>query len=172
MSFTPSSHVINDVLGGVPVSVTYCDRYHCTRVFTGDTAGDPLDLSVSGVKQGGLILRAGGHSYLQDSGAPLSPDDPAFPYLAHDAVVQTWGEWRRAHPDTDVYLGTEASNPAPPPTPAPPTAGTKPKPEPPSLLSLWLAPAVYVGAVPLGIGCVTLLLHVLLAYVLGPRRPR
>ena len=86
--------------------------------------------------------------------------------------MQSWGEWRRAHPDTDVYLGTEESKPVPPPTPAPPTADAEPKPEPPSLLSLWLAPALYVGALPLGIGCATLLLHVLLAYVLGPRRPQ
>lgn len=167
MSYNPSYHVINDTLGGVPVSITHCDVYHCTRVFTDGTPGKPLDLGLRGVKQGGLILRTGGHSYHQDSAEPLNPDDPPFPYDGHEAALLTWGEWRHDHPDTDVFPGPAASEPAPPPAPAPDADSRPLSPDPPPE---WLASALDFGAAPVGIACVTLLLHVLLAWLLGPAR--
>ena len=33
LSLGAKSHIVNDVVGGVPVSVTYCDIYTCTRLF-------------------------------------------------------------------------------------------------------------------------------------------
>ncbi len=174
LSHSGASHVVNDVLGDVPVSVTYCDLYHCTRIYTGGTPDEPLDLAVGGVKQGGLILRAGGHAYRQDSGAPLDPNDPPFPYDLHAGALQTWGEWRHAHPDTDVYLGAAGTEPKPEAVAVPePPSGTEPKAVkavPPDGVAELLASALYVGAAPLLIGCATLLLHVLLAYHLAPRR--
>ena len=79
MSFSAPSHVINDVLGGVPVSVTFCDRYHCTRVFTGDTPGEPLELGVDGVKQGGLDPEGGGTLLSPGLGRAAEAGRPALP---------------------------------------------------------------------------------------------
>jgi Protein of unknown function (DUF3179) len=104
LSQGPRSHVVNDVLGGVPVSVTHCDVYQCTRVFTGQGA-DPLALRQGGLHRGGMLLRWGGLPYSQETQAPLYPKSPAFPYRPHPYEATTWGAWRRAHPDTDVYLG-------------------------------------------------------------------
>jgi hypothetical protein len=42
---------------------------------------------------------------VKDGGEP-------FPYPTHPLVRRTWGEWRREHPDTDLYLG-----PGPPAAP-------------------------------------------------------
>jgi hypothetical protein len=169
MSHDPHYHVINDILGGVTVSVTHCDVYHCTRVFTGGKKCGPLKLGVGGVKQGGLILRAAGHSYRQDTAAPLSLDDPPFPYDAREETLQTWGEWRQAHPDTDVYLGPEDAEPEPAPPPPPDAEPGPVSPDPPPA---WVASVLDVGAAPAGIACAALLLHVLLARLLGPARPR
>jgi hypothetical protein len=98
------SHVVNDVLGGVPVSVTHCPFYQCTRVFTGEGA-DPLALRQGGLIWGGMLLRWDGRAYRQETQEPLNPKAPAFPYPKYPNELTTWGAWRRAHPDTDVYLG-------------------------------------------------------------------
>jgi len=105
-------HVVNDVLGGVPVSVTHCNIYHCTRVFTGGPAGEPLDLSQGGVKDEGMVLRSGGHSYRQDTGESQDPGGSPLRYASLPWEETTWGEWRQAHPDTDVYTGESALTPA------------------------------------------------------------
>src|SRR5438105_7303951 len=44
----PMHHVVNDVLGADPVTVTYSDRADCVRVFTGPAAGRPLDFGLGG----------------------------------------------------------------------------------------------------------------------------
>jgi hypothetical protein len=104
-----ATHVVNDMLGGVPVSVTYCNMHRCARAFSDDEANQPLELAQGGLVTGSMVLRASGHRYRQDSGEPLDPDAPPFPYVAYPAEVTTWGEWRREHPDTDVYLGFGAA---------------------------------------------------------------
>lgn len=101
----PASHIVNDVLGGTAVSVTYCDQRDCACVFAGEGA-EPLDLRQGGLQAGQMTLRAAGVRYGQES---LSPEDaegaPPFPYVAHAFERTTWGAWRGAHPGTEVYLG-------------------------------------------------------------------
>src|SRR5262245_54789227 len=43
-----TQHVINDVLADTPVTVTYCDRTDCVRVYTADTPGAPLAIDLGG----------------------------------------------------------------------------------------------------------------------------
>lgn len=102
---TAESHIVNDVLDGVPVSVTYCDIYRCTRVFTGGPPGEPLDLSQGGLTDGGMVLKSGSHTYRQDSGEALEPGGSPLRYGSLPCEETTWGAWRHAHPDTDVYTG-------------------------------------------------------------------
>jgi hypothetical protein len=111
------AHVVNDLLGDSPLTVTYCDRNDCVRVFTGPP-GQPLDLVVGGWDNRedgrGLVLRVGAAYYRQATGAPPNGTTATpFPYAAADFERTTWGRWRAAHPDTDVYVG-------PDPTTAPP----------------------------------------------------
>jgi hypothetical protein len=108
LASAPRAHVVNDVLGGEAVSVTYCNIYRCARAFSGGAGVEPLDLSQGGLAQGTLVLLARGYHYRQDSGEAMDPLAPPFPYPPYPAEETTWGEWRRAHPDSDVYL-------APPP---------------------------------------------------------
>jgi len=101
----PASHVVNDAIGEVPVSVTHCDISGCTRVFTGAAAGGVPDLSCGGVRGYRLVLKSDGHLYRQDTGESLDEGGPPFPYGAYPAEVTQWGAWRQAHPGTDVYMG-------------------------------------------------------------------
>jgi hypothetical protein len=124
LSRGPASHVINDVLGGVPVTVTYCDVRDCARVFTSDTGGTPLGLSVGGFRAGGMVMKLDGRSYRQDTGAPLDADGgPAFPYRTLPAEETTWAEWRHAHPDTDLSVPQGPPEGFRPPPPRPGEVG-------------------------------------------------
>lgn len=118
LSGTPSWHVVNDRLGGRPVSVVYCDRMKCARVFTVEAGNEPLKISVGGWKpDAGMLLHIDGVNYALKDGTNLShPDDAPLPYQRITPMRTTWGEWRRAHPHTDVYESCPrmpASNPHP-----------------------------------------------------------
>ncbi|MCU0704948.1 MAG: DUF3179 domain-containing protein [Fimbriiglobus sp.] len=102
-----SRHVVNDLLAGRPVSVTYCPRTGCTRVFT-DQGMTRLRLAVGGwyeklgVSQ--MVIRIGRERYQQETGRELAGRGTLpYPTLGHE--VTTWGAWHKAHPDSDVYTG-------------------------------------------------------------------
>lgn len=106
-------HVLNDFLGGVALTVTHCPRTGCTKVFTDATRGRPLAIAVGGWagkpglmpgQDSVLLLRIEGERYYQDSGAALEGSG-TIPYTPADFDRTTWGEWRRAHPETDIVPG-------------------------------------------------------------------
>jgi hypothetical protein len=107
MGFSPTRHVVNDMLGGRAVSVTYCDRRRCSRVFTSESAGGPLALDVGGWKEHkGMMLHVEGVHYSQETSENLTAEGEAplpFSEWLHERT--SWGAWRKAHPNTDVYLG-------------------------------------------------------------------
>jgi hypothetical protein len=110
----PTRHVVNDLVGGVPVSVTHCDRTDCTRAFTGPRRDAPLPLATGGVVRDHLLLRTREGFYFQETGESMVPgEDKRLPYSDLPFVRTTWKAWREEHPDTDVYVG-----PAPEPEPA------------------------------------------------------
>jgi hypothetical protein len=106
LSAGPEFHVVNDVLSDRPVTVAYCDLTDCARVFTSKTRGSPFDIGVGGLdKDMGMMLYVDGARYALKDGKNLThPDGLPLPYERMDYERTTWGEWRRVHPDTDVYL--------------------------------------------------------------------
>jgi hypothetical protein len=128
-----SGHLINDVIGAVPVSVAYCDRNHCVRAYSGPPGSGPLDLAVAGLLDGEMILNAAGIAYFQESGRPVDPElleashdsvavryaraarqsrgsgsgsgDRGVPHAAITPVLTTWKAWVDQHPNSDVYVG-------------------------------------------------------------------
>ena len=102
-------HVVNDLVGEVPVTVAYCDRSDCTKVFTSPSGAPAHNMTVGGWDNrfGGqaLLLRIGFSRYRQDNQELVAGDVKPFPYAPSDFVRTTWGRWRQEHPDTDVYLG-------------------------------------------------------------------
>jgi hypothetical protein len=121
--YRPGRHVINDLLGGKPITVTYCDMTDCLAVFTEPDATEPLDVAAGGWQGqfergkplGTMLLRVGSTWYRQDSGQPLADNgDNPFPYTKTDFMRTTWKDWFDEHPDTDVYVGeisSERANP-------------------------------------------------------------
>jgi hypothetical protein len=53
-------HVVNDMIGGVAVSVAYCDLTDCVRGYTDASAAQPLDVAVEGLYLGEMAIKAHG----------------------------------------------------------------------------------------------------------------
>ena len=102
-----SGHLVNDLVGGVPVSVAYCDLTECLRVYSDPRGSKPLDLSVAGTLNDEMIMRHAERMYFHKSGKGVEPgnDAPALPYPLITPTVTTWKEWVTRHPDTRVYIG-------------------------------------------------------------------
>lgn len=94
-------HVVNDCIDGTPVTVTFCDRTDCARVFTGP-GHNPLDVWTAGYMNG-LMLRYRGQFFLQATARPVAATADAAEALPTLASVRTtWKDWRLTHPDTQV----------------------------------------------------------------------
>lgn len=112
------SHLVNDVIDAVPVSVSYCNLTDCVSVFEGRKGAGPLDVQVAGLLNVEMILQINGHFYYQQSGAPVdaSKTVPPIPLRRLAPTRTTWAEWAERHPGTDVYLGDASSRDQIPPT--------------------------------------------------------
>jgi len=92
-----NSHIINDLIDDVPVSVTYCDRSNRIKVFSFYTRGKIIDLSLAGVYNNELILQLDDEMYEQRA--------EKIPLQKYSFERTTWKQWKDAHPDTDIYIG-------------------------------------------------------------------
>ena len=103
----PSGHLVNDLIGGVPVSVGYCNLSDCLRVYTDPQGSAPLGLEVAGRYGSEMVVRFNGVLYFHGSGTPVdaSASRAAIPCTRLAPARTTWKEWVRQHPDTDVYEG-------------------------------------------------------------------
>jgi hypothetical protein len=101
----PSNHVVNDLIGRRPVTVTYCDISHCSRVFTNEEMGTPLNVGVGGLCEDGMLLAFDGGVFSQRTKQECDAGSGAFPLAEWPYERTSWKSWREAHPDTDVYIG-------------------------------------------------------------------
>jgi len=95
---TLGRHVVNDLISGVPISVTHCDDTSCSRVFVGD-GSESLDVAVVGWRDGEMELQLLREFFLQD--------DTVTPLQDHPFQITSWGRWKSDHPDTDIYVGRD-----------------------------------------------------------------
>jgi hypothetical protein len=101
-----ADHIVNDVVEDRPISVTYCDKRQCIRVFTAEGTGtEALPIGQAGLWNYQMVIQVGRDSYLQESGDPLDPEARPFPYQQYPSQRTTWREWRESHPETEVYAG-------------------------------------------------------------------
>lgn len=116
-----TTHVVNDLIGQTPITVTYCDRTDCTRVFTDSSKQSELDVGTGGFVAGEMQITLGDNMYAQTS-SDIPLQDVEF-------VVMPWSDWKQQHPETRVLVRETASPaaevgpamPAGPATPAGPT---------------------------------------------------
>ncbi|MEO2031702.1 MAG: DUF3179 domain-containing (seleno)protein [Planctomycetaceae bacterium] len=90
-----SSHVVNDVIGTTSVSITYCDRTDCVRVFAGDTPGQPIPLSLGGFSDGEMLIMFQDQMYQQSS--------QEIPLKEYESEITTWNDWLTRYPETKVF---------------------------------------------------------------------
>ncbi|MSR58484.1 MAG: DUF3179 domain-containing protein [Planctomycetaceae bacterium] len=101
---TYDTKVINDLIDGVPVTVTFCDRTGCARAFTAKNRSEPLNVQLGGWSGEGMLLLINSHMFAQNS--------DKIPLSKVSVEKSTWSEWKKLHPESDVYTGR--------PTPSPP----------------------------------------------------
>ena len=96
----PGSHVVNDMVAGLPVSITYCDQTDFSRVFSNPGKDQPIELRTAGwIKQQLALYLGRGHENQH------LHDDPSIPLEDHPHKRISFGNWRRQHPDGLVYVG-------------------------------------------------------------------
>lgn len=107
----PRRHVVNDLVGGIPVSVAFCDQTGCVRTYTGPGTA-PLRIGIGGLRDGGLVVKLDGVYYDHRSGRVVEgpPNAAALPFDRVPWTRTTWGRWRREHPATDVSLGSDSDS--------------------------------------------------------------
>jgi hypothetical protein len=103
----PLWHVVNDLLGEVPVTVTYCDRCDFAKVFSGRELGAALDIALGGWVNNRMMLRLGDVFFLQDEDPAGKAGVQAVALVEYPYERITWKAWKAAHPETDVYLGVD-----------------------------------------------------------------
>lgn len=91
------SHVVNDVVDGVPFAVTYCNMSDCARVLTRNDSSDMINLQTGGIGDGKMFVMLNNVMHRQDS-EDLPLEDLEF-------TRTNWGTWFADHADTLVFIG-------------------------------------------------------------------
>lgn len=98
--------IVNDVVGGVPVAVTYCPLCETNSVFIRKLGGLETTFGVSGgLYHSCLVMydRATESLWVQPWGTPIAGKHLSSPQLERvPAVRTTLGKWRKSHPATLV----------------------------------------------------------------------
>jgi Protein of unknown function (DUF3179) len=102
-----SGHLVNDLIEGVPVSVSFSNLSLCAKVYTGPIGSGLLDAEVTGLRNWQMVIRLARNVYFHDSGEPVEParDPTPIPYAMLTPTITSWQAWARLHPDTDVFVG-------------------------------------------------------------------
>jgi Protein of unknown function (DUF3179) len=100
-------HLVNDLLGGVPVAVACCNLTHTVRIYMDPNRSGPLDAEVVGLLNNQMVTRLGEHMYFHVTGRPVEPEKnpPPILYQLVSPIVTTWQDWSKRHPDSDLFVG-------------------------------------------------------------------
>ncbi len=119
------------MIADVPVSVAYCNLSGCARAYVGKPDTDPLNLRVTGLLDGAMVLESASTYFFQGSGDLVDPavlgssHNPVavaharrateaaasrqptsrLPFATLNPVIMTWKSWIAQHPDTEIYTG-------------------------------------------------------------------
>jgi len=97
--------IVNDVIGGRPVAVTYCPLCGSGLVFERTFEGETVEFGVSGLlRNNDLVLydRATESLWQQITGQAFAGPLRGQTLQTIPVAMTRWGTWRAAHPDTSV----------------------------------------------------------------------
>mgnify|MGYP001322215651 CR=1 FL=1 len=89
-------HVVHVTQNGKRLTIAYCNMTNCTRVFV------PAEMSTGEIRMGGLIKN---QMALEVQGKRYRIDNDQIPLEQYPLTETSWGEWKKAHPDTEIYIG-------------------------------------------------------------------
>jgi hypothetical protein len=104
--------IVNDVVGGQPLSVTYCPLTGSVVAFRGDAERRPLTFGTTGKLVNSNLLmydRVTDSEWPQLLGTAINGRLRGQQLQELPLVWATWGRWRTAHPDT-VVLSTDTGH--------------------------------------------------------------
>lgn len=93
--------IVNDVVGGVPVAVTFCPLCNSALVFDRRVNGETLDFGTSGMlyKSDLVMYDRKTHSlWVQMEGKAVVGDLAGTRLKVYPAAIVGWGEWKEASP--------------------------------------------------------------------------
>jgi hypothetical protein len=97
--------VVNDVVGGKPVAITWCPLCQSAAVVEREIGGETIELGVSGYllhSNQVLFDRRTGSLWSQIAGGAITGAMRGASFVVLPAVVETWVAWREDHPGTRV----------------------------------------------------------------------
>ena len=109
----PDREVFNEILGGLPVAVTWCDRCHNGIVYCREIAGRTLTFYISGKLWGDsavLIDVETGSQWSHLLGEAMEGPLKGTKLAELPGVVMTWRQWKSDHPSTTVSILSRTSD--------------------------------------------------------------
>ena len=123
--------VVNDLIEGTPVTVTYYpfesiehEPETRVRVLVDEHGSAALVMGLAGIENGDMKIYCQEHEYLQmkskiwvwhdENEDGERRRDEIHALVDHDFEVKTWGEWKKEHPETDIFLGKGTIGEVPP----------------------------------------------------------
>ncbi|RNJ80627.1 MAG: DUF3179 domain-containing protein, partial [Nitrosopumilus sp. B06] len=104
--------IVNDVVGGTPVSVTYCPLCYTNQVFERVIDGQTVEFGTSGKLYNSNLLmydRLTESYWSQALGEAVKGELTGSVLELVPFDVITWGDWKKLHPDT-LVLSTETGH--------------------------------------------------------------
>ena len=101
--------IVNDVINGKPILITYCPLCGTAIAFERSVDGQVTDFGVSGLLYNSDLLmydRTDMSLWSQINGTAVVGDQVGKRLDYYPAEIMTWGDWRRTYPDSEV-LTTE-----------------------------------------------------------------
>jgi thiol-disulfide isomerase/thioredoxin len=104
-------HVVNDTVGGVPLTIAFCEQCSGGAAFARTLAGRVLSFAVAGVYNGTIVIRdrETGTLWAPFSGRALEGPLAGRTLQRIPVLLSHWDEWTARHPDTEVAWAPEKS---------------------------------------------------------------
>lgn len=103
--FLERHEIVNDMIGPVPVAITYCPLCGSGLAFRRDPGGEVVQFGVSGLLHNNDLImydRATGSLWQQITGTAIGGPRRGMKLETLPVTMAEWGDWSESHPDAVV----------------------------------------------------------------------